>query len=241
MLFPNDARKKICEGLNCPNRKAGRTQGICIQRRQNEFVCIKLKTPSALILFRDPNIENTRTVPCVLNIRYNVGEKATSRLFEPYNKYLLPHIPDGEMIYLDNFFRCQALNKTAKELTHNFMQESHPFAEYCYDISKLLLNTFKLKCLIISDASLVIWLVQKGFMCCERNDLKQYIKDYKWGQSNIGNFKILLNECFSLDGYDFPVFYFPYPKSLNAHYSSSYANDINFQNHCDKIRKVMLP
>jgi len=241
MLLSEEKRRTICKGQKCPNCNAGRTQGICIQRQQNKFVCVNPNTPSVLILFRDPNIENIRTVKFVLNIIYKVGGKATSRLLEPYNKYLLPHIPDGEIIYLDNFIRCQISNKTAEELTDNFMQESHPFAEYCYQISKLLLNNFQLKCLIISDAKLVIWLVQKGFMHCERNDIKQYIIDYKWGQSNKGNFKILLNECFKLDGYYFPVFYFPYPKNLNAHYKSSYANDINFINHCDKIRKVLLP
>ena len=240
MLFPKNVKGTICEKLKCLNRNVDRTQGICIEKQQQEFVCINSKTPSVLILFRDPNIENIRTVPFVLNIRYNEGGKATSRLLEPYNKYLIPHIPDGEIIYLDNFIRCQISNKTAQELTDNFMQESHPFAENCYQISKLLLNIFQLKCLIISDAKLVIWLVQKGFMHCERNDIKQYIQDYKWGQSNKGNFKILLNECFTLDGYYFPVFYFPYPKNLNAHYKSSYANDINFKNHCDKITKVLL-
>jgi hypothetical protein len=191
-------------------------------------------TPSILILFRDPNTENIRTVNFILNIIYNVGGKATSRLFEPYNKYLLPYIPDGEIIYLDNFIRCQVPNKTSQELTNNFMKESHPFAEKCYQISNIL------KCLIISDASLVIWLVQKGLMRCENADIKEYIIEYKWGQSNRGNFKILLNECFTLDGYDFPVFYFPYPKNLNARYKLSYENDIKFKNHCDKITKVLL-
>jgi len=239
-LLSEEARGTICKEQKCPNWNAGRTQGICIERQQNKFVCVNPTTPSVLILFRDPNTENIRTVNFILNIRYNVGEKVTSRLFEPYNKYLLSHIPDGEIIYLDNFIRCQVPNKTAQELTNNFMKESHPFAENCYQISKVLFDIFKLKCLIISNALLVIWLVQKGLMRCERKDIKQYIKDYKWDQSNKGNFKILLNECFTLDGYDFPVFYFPYPKNLNAHYKLSYANDINFKNHCDKITKIFL-
>lgn len=238
MLFPKDARKTICEGLKCPNRNDDRTKGICTQRQQDKFVGVNSDNPSVLILFRDPTIRDRRPVPFVLNIKPKVNEKVTSRLFETYNRYLLPHVPDGEIIYLDNFFRCQASD--ADELTKNFIKNSHPFAENCYEISKLLFNILHLKCLIISSGTILIWLGQKGFLRCDNNIIMQYIKDYKWDRSNRGSFKILLNECFTLEGYDFPVFYFPYTTSMNTRHEMSYANDINFQHQCDKIRRVLL-
>jgi len=69
---------------------------------------------------------------------------------------------------------------------------------------------------------------------------KSGIKNYKESQSNNGSFKILLNVYFTLEIYDFPVFYFPYPTSMNTRHETSYASDSNFQLHCDKIRRVLL-
>lgn len=236
MLFPENA--KICDGLNCPIKNTGRTKGICIQRQQDEFIRINSNTPSVLILFSDPTIRDKRPVPFILNIKSNLNEKVTSRLFDPYNKYLLPYIPDSEIIYLDNFFRCQASN--ADELSKNFMTSSHPFAQNCYENSKFLFNSLNLKCLIISRGPILIWLGQKGLLHCDNNIIMQYIKNYKWNHSKRG-FKILLNECFTLDDYIFPVFYFPYPTQLNARYEECYASDPIFQHHCDNIRNVLLP
>ncbi len=235
MLFPENA--KICDGLNCPIRDTGRTKGICIQRQQNEFIKINSNTPSILILFSDPTIRYKRPVPFILKIKSNVNETVTSRLFGPYTKYLLPYIPDNEIIYLDNFFRCQA--SSTDELSNNFMKNSHPFAQNCYENSKILFNNLNLKCLIISRGKILIWLGQKGLLYCNDSKIMKYINDYKWDHSNRGNFTILLNECFTLKDYGFPVFYFPYPTQLNARYDEIYDPDPKYHLHCDKIKAVL--
>lgn len=246
MLFPNDARKTICEGLNCPSKNARRTQGFCIQKKKGKYVQIDSGAPSVVILFRDPTIADMdarREVENVLDIR-NPKENVNSNLFTFYKTYLLDFFPGNEIIYLDNFIRCK-MPFTSIQLKNDFLKLSDSYATCCYEISRSFLGRLpNLKCLIISDVKPIIWLGKKNFLTNLSSDIKQVISDYQDDKFNSGeNSTILLNEHLNLDKFKFPVLFFPHPNTLQLQYNRWYAPGkkyyTEFKNHLNMISDIL--
>lgn len=216
MLFPEDARENFCEGLNCLNRTP-RTKGFCIQKQQGKYVKIDSDSPSVVILFRDPTIEKNRNVKYVLDVNSGLNEKVSSKLFDPYSKYLLQHFPEHEIIFLDNLVRCR-LPFTREKLKLNFSTLSEPYAQCCWEVSQLFFkNLSEIKCLILSSVDVLVWLEKKGLLHYQSNEIKQYFE-----RKNHINSTTMLGECFKISGWKFPVFFFPHPVTLKLRYKKDY-------------------
>lgn len=246
MLFPNDARKTICEGLNCPSKNARRTQGICIQKKNGEYFQIDSDAPSVVILFRDPTIADkdaNREVKYVLDIK-KPKENVNSTLFTFYKTYFLDFFPENEIIYLDNFIRCK-MPFTSKELNKKFLELSDPYAACCCKISLSFLEKLpNLKCLIISDVKAIISFGKKDFLTNLSSDIKQFINNYQDEKSKNGeNSTILLNERFNLLNFNFPVLFFLHPNTLQLQYEKWYALGkkycIEFEDHQNMIFEIL--
>lgn len=237
MLFPEEGRYTICEGRNCPNKNANRTRGICIKKQQNDYICVNSDNPSVIIIFRDPTIENNRNVPYVLDINYVNGKKVSSRLFNFYNKHLLNHFPEGEIVYLDNFIRCP-LSIPRATLSSDYWRYSSESATCCNEITNLLVDKMKnLKCLIFSSIESFNWLICKGLLHFKNKKIIDYIKEEK------ENSTVLLDECFNIKRWDFPIFYFPHPSILQYQYGKHYAPNkkyyMKFKNGRERILQVL--
>ncbi len=246
MLFPNDARKTICEGLNCLSKNARRTQGFCIQKKHGKYVQIDSDTPSVVILFRDPTIadmDTRREIEYVLDIR-NPKENVNSILFTFYKTYFLDFFPRNDIIYLDNFIRCK-MPFTSKELNKKFLELSDPYATCCCEISHSFLGKLpNLKCLIISDVKAIISFGKKGFLTNLSSDIEQFINNYQDEKSNNDeNSTILLNERFNLKDFNFPTLFFPHPNTLQFQYKKWYAPGkkycTEFENHRNMIFDIL--
>lgn len=221
MLFPDNAQQEICENKTCPhnaNRIFDRSKAVCIKKQSDNYIVVNSESPSILILFRDPKIEIERNVPYVLDLKYAPNEKVSSRLFSSYKTHLLNYFPDGEIIYLDNFIRCQCPNVSRSELSKNFWNYSNRPAIYCVEITKILIGEFNnLKCLIFSDTKLFEWFRNNGLL----HFLDQETEDFL--SSGRGKSPVLLNKCFNVEGWNFPVFFFPHPNTLLRQYWRFYA------------------
>lgn len=246
MLFPKDAREKICNGLHCPNKSIKRTKGFCIQKWQGEYVQIDSDDPSVVILFRDPTIQDkdpNREVGYVLDID-DPKKKINSTLFTFYKDYFLDSFPGNEIIYLDNFIRCK-MPFTTDQLKNDFLDLSDPYATCCYEISSLFLEKLSnLKCLIISDVRPIIWLGKLGFLTNLDPEVKSFIDKYEDGKSMPDmNSTILLNKSFQLDNFKFTVFFFLHPNTLQLQYTKSYAPGkkygLEFEKHLNMMSNIL--
>lgn len=242
MLFPNDAKEIICKGINCPSKNESRTWGVCIQKNGDKYGYLDSDAPSVLILFRDPTIEDSnpkRVVKNVLDIE-DPKKKIKSTLFTFYKTYLLDLFPENEIIYLDNCIRCK-MPFTIEQLKNDFLKLSNPYASCCYEISKSILKGLpNLKCLIISDVKSIIWLGERGFFRNLNGDTQRFIDNYEEGKYNEGNSTILLNQRFQLEDFDFPVFFFMHPKTLQLQYETYYAPGKKYNKEFEKHRNMIL-
>jgi hypothetical protein len=88
-----------------------------------------------------------------------------------------------------------------------------------------------------SDVKPLIWLGRKGLLHFKNTEINDYIKEEK------GNSTVLLDECFEVRGWDFPVFYFPHPKVLQLQYSMYYDSNkryhTKFEMGRDRILQVL--
>lgn len=228
MIFPSDTREKICDRLNCPNRNTYRTHGICVKHQNNKYIKINSVTPSVAIIFRDPTIENTRNVPYVLDINSDIDGKITSRLFNTYNKYLLQYFPENEVIFLDNFIRC-SLPISREELSANYLNLIKPYASNCFEILHSYLEKIPdLKCLIFTNAETLFWIEKRGNLQYQNPQIRKYFEgfiDKEIKRENIRNHinsTTLLDECFKVDDWGFPIFFFPHPVTLQRQYMKYY-------------------
>lgn len=252
MLFPNDAKQKICEELNCPSENANRTKGLCIQKRQGRFIQTDSDAPSVLILFRDPTIELDRDVEYVLDIK-NPKNKISSTLFDIFDKRILNYFPEDEIIYLDNFIRCR-LPFSNKEITED-CSIIDPYANCCNQISLCIFNKLNklsnIKCLIISGTCQLVWFENKKILHYESADVEKYLEGFFNREVKTENIKnkvnsvTLLGEQFIVDGLDFPIFFFPHPKVLqprswDKYYALGKDYHTQFINGRDKIIQKII-
>lgn len=248
MLFPMDAT--ICEGLNCPNKSKSvtKTQGICIQKKEGRYVQIDSDAPSVVILFRDPTIEKNRDVKYVLDV-LDPNIKVSSKLFDKFDECLIKYFPENEIIYLDNFIRCK-LPFSKEEITENCLIID-PYANCCNKISLSIFNKLQnIKCLIISGTCPFVWFEYKKILHYESTDVEKYLKgffDREIKSQNIKN-KInsvtMLGEQFTLDGLEFPMFFFPHPvvlqrRSWDKYYAPGKDYHTQFINGRNKIIQTL--
>ena len=227
MLLSEEERGTICKGQKCPNWGVGLTQGICIQRQHNKFVQIDSDAPSVVILFRDPTIEKDRNVNYVLDV-LDPKIKVSSKLFDIFDACLIKYFPENEIIYLDNFIRCK-MPFSKGEISENCLKIDS-YANCCSKISLSIFNKLKnIKCLILSGTCPFIWFEYKKILHYESADIEKYLKgffDREVKSQNIKN-KInsvtMLGEQFTLDGLDFPIFFFPHPVVLQRSWDKYYA------------------
>jgi len=243
MLFPNDAKEIICKGIKCPNTNE-RTLGVCIQKKGDKYVYSDSEKPSVIILFRDPTIQDSnpdRIIKHVLDIE-DPKDKIKSTLFTFYKTYFLDFFPENEIIYLDNCIRCK-MPFTTKQLKSDFLKLSDPYASCCYKISKAFLGRLpNLKCLIISDVKSIIWLGKKGFFTNLNNSTQGFIDKYEENKSNQGNSTILLNQSLQLKDFNFPVFFFMHPNTLQLqqkYYAPGEKYNIKFECHRNMILDIL--
>ncbi|MBU3966733.1 MAG: hypothetical protein KKG76_05050 [Euryarchaeota archaeon] len=227
LLFPEDLRETICEGLNCPSKSVTRTQGFCIQKKQDRYVQIDSDAPSVVILFRDPTIELDRDVKYVLDVK-DPKKQVSSKLFDIFNKCILEMLPEDEIVYLDNFIRCK-LPFSNKIITEDCLKID-PYANCCNQISLSIFNNLSnIKCLIISGTCPLVWFECKKILHYESADVEKYFKGFFDREVKTENIKnkinsvTMLGEQFLVDGWNFPVFFFPHPVTLQRQYDKYYA------------------
>ena len=232
MLFSGNIQDEFCKKISCPNMDTHRTLGICIKKENDDFVITDSISPSIVIFFRDPTIEKKRSVDYVLDLN---GDKrnVSSRLFNVYVKYLLQHFPEDEIIYLDNFVRC-SLPLKREELSADYINNIEPYAKCCFEVSRLFfMKLSNIKCLIFSGVDNLVWLEKKGLLKYQNKDIKEYF-DCK------ANSTILLGESFEVNGWDFPIFFFPHPVTFEKQYETYYALGKPYHSNLENGREEIM-
>lgn len=206
MFLFEEALCKICE--KCPMNGTDRTYGLSVKKQRGSYICVDSVEPSVVIVFRDPKIKKDRYVPYVLDIKYVKEERASSRLFDTYDKHLLRHFPEGESVYLDNFIRCRISIKS-DEIRSNYLSLLDGPPTYCMEILKSLLRIRQhVKCLVFADITPLVWLAFEGSLVIGESKVGSFLKGIG------GNSTILLGKSFEVRDWNFPVFFFPHPNTL---------------------------
>jgi hypothetical protein len=224
MLFSEEIRFRICIDLGCPGRERNRTKGLCIRKERDGCIYVDAKdpkTPSVMMIFRDPVIQDSRKVSHVLDIRDPEHNRmVSSNLFDVFAEHIFSYFPDGLAMYLDNFIRCPA-PVTLGKLRKDYWRYYQEYADRCMAALGMLVRRMpNLKCVIFADVKPLVWLGRRGILAYSKSEIDDYIE---WEGEGIQNSTVFLGERLGVSGWDLPVFYVPHPKTIQRQYEEFYA------------------
>lgn len=135
---------------------------------------------------------------------------------------LLQSFPEEDVLCLDNFVRraftdLSGTQMSLDELDNDYSRTASNAMRGCFAVTQLLVARSKPRCLVLTNLDNIRWLRQNGLLSGIPPCGKAYL------ESQEGDSCALLGEPLRIQGWDFPVYFFPHPSALGPRVKTHYA------------------
>lgn len=219
---------RFCQELNCPNRGNPFSQSLCIRKGKAVGPAWQLEgglQPSVVFLFRDPTKGKPGPVEHVLNLRPREDAVPLPRhVASPYSD-LFSSFHEGDVLCLDNFVRRGFAYSSGRPMSLADLNKLYEVADRteagramacCFTVTQSIVARLAPTRLVLTNKDNIRWLLNNGFLHGLSERGRAYIR------SGEGHSCVLLGEPFRIEGWGFPVYFFPHPKSLGPRRTTHY-------------------